>query len=631
MKKLWKSNKPMVATLVSGALILLGILLNYQGMETLSAAVFVLSFIIGGFHQATEGIRDTWKNKRLNVDILMVLAAIGASLIGYWLEGALLIFIFSLSGSLEEYATNKSTEAITALMKVVPTTAKRYLSSNQLEEVSIEELQIGDRVLVPKGESVPTDGILLGSRALLDESAITGESIPKEKKATDELYASTINLQEAIQMEVTKRSKDTLFANIIRLVQTAQNTPSHTASLINRLENTYVKVVLVMVPLMIAVFYWGLDWTWNESFYRGMVLLTVASPCALVASATPATLSAISHAAKQGILFKGGIAIENFGRIDCMAFDKTGTLTEGKPRVTNFNRKPETDPSIIFAIVESLEHDSTHPIASALLAFLREQEYSSITLEDREDLTGFGLTGTYQNSQWKIGKEPFILTSPAQRNELVDEASRLQEDGKTVIYLSKDDEVVATFALLDTPKTDAKATIAFLKENNIHTIMITGDHEATAATIAKELGLDEYRANCLPEEKTHILKELQQTYQMVSMVGDGINDAPALAHSDVGIAMGGGTDIAMQTADVVLMKDELHYLAYTYELSNKLRRITLQNILFSLIVILFLIGANLFQYINLPLGVIGHEGSTILVILNGLRLLLGIKKKPLDT
>ena len=623
MKDLFK-NKAMIATTISGILIILGIVLQWQNFDTAAAIIFVLSFIIGGYKQAKEGFIDTVENKHLNVDILMVLAAVGASLIGYWMEGALLIFIFSLSGSLEEYATDKSTQAITALMNIVPEIAKRINPDGSIEDVAVKDLKVGDTLMVPKGASIPIDGSIASGLGLIDEAAISGESVPVEKTVGDDIFGSTINLSEALTMTVSKESKDTLFAKIIRMVEEAQKTPSKTASFINRIENTYVKIVLVFVPVMIAVFYFLLDWGWNESFYRGMVLLTVASPCALVASATPAVLSAISNAAKRGILFKGGIAIENFSAMDCIAFDKTGTLTEGKPVVTEANYLAGTDEKHIMSVVYALEHSSTHPIASALVQHLETKEYVKNQMDSIQDLTGFGLAGEAFGSKWKIGKKTFVVSDELNGTPFVKEAFALQNEGKTVIYVSQDDKVVAYYALLDTPKSEAKDMIAFFKANGIHTIMITGDNEATGQTIGKQLGVDEIRANCLPEDKTKILKDLQSKYKLVGMVGDGVNDAPALANADIGIAMGEGTDIAMETADVVLMKSELDKLEYCYGLSKKLKKITMQNIIFSITVILILILSNLFQLINLPIGVVGHEGSTILVILNSLRLLAEI-------
>jgi len=620
MKGLLK-NKAMIATLISGILIVTGLFLQWQNFDTAAAVIFILSFIIGGFKQAKEGVIDAIENKHLNVDILMVLAAVGASLIGYWMEGALLIFIFSLSGSLEEYAMDKSTEAITALMNIVPDVSKRIKADGTIEEVATKDLKVGDTLLVPKGASIPIDGVIKEGLGLIDEAAISGESVPVEKKIGDDIFGSTINLNEAIKMTVTKESKDTLFAKIIRMVEEAQSTPSQTASFIKRIENTYVIIVLIFVPVMIAIFFFLLDWGWNESFYRGMVLLTVASPCALVASATPATLSAISNAAKRGILFKGGISIENFSQMDCIAFDKTGTLTEGKPKVTEAIYTTSEDEQHIMSVVYALEHSSTHPIAAALVNHLETKEYEKSQMDSIQDLTGFGLAGEAFGSGWKIGKQSFVVSDSQNNQQIVADALTLEKEGKTVIYVSKDDQVVAYYGLLDTPKEEAKEMIAFFKSNGVHTIMITGDNEATGQTIGKQLGVDEIRANCLPEDKTTILKELQSRYKLVGMVGDGINDAPALANADIGIAMGEGTDIAMETADVVLMKNELDKLEYSYGLSVKLKKVTIQNIIFSVIVILTLIMFNLFQVINLPLGVIGHEGSTILVILNSLRLL----------
>ena len=310
--------------------------------------------------------------------------------------------------------------------------------------------------------------------------------------------------------------------------------------------------------------------------------------------------------------------------MDCIAFDKTGTLTEGKPVVTEASYLTGTDEKHIMSVVYALEHSSTHPIASALVQHLDTKEYEKSQMDSIQDLTGFGLAGEAFGSYWKIGKKTFVVTDELNEPPFVKEAFALQNEGKTVIYVSQDDKVVAYYALLDTPKSEARDMIAFFKANGVHTIMITGDNEATGQTIGKQLGVDEIRANCLPEDKTTILKDLQAKYKLVGMVGDGVNDAPALANADIGIAMGEGTDIAMETADVVLMKSELDKLEYCYGLSKKLKKITMQNIIFSITVILILILSNLFQLINLPLGVVGHEGSTILVIMNSLRLLAKI-------
>ncbi|MEG0552544.1 MAG: heavy metal translocating P-type ATPase [Carnobacterium sp.] len=624
MNLLFKENKPMVATIVSGLLIMVGLVLTFSNYPTIAALIYIASFITGGFYQAREGMQDTIQNKKLNVDILMVLAALGASAIGYWMEGALLIFIFSLSGSLEVYATNKSTKAITDLMNLTPETAMLIQEDGSIKEVPTASLSIGDKLMVAKGTNIPIDSILLSKNGLIDESAISGESIPSEKVAGEEVIGGTINLEEGIIIRVSKDSSDTLFAKILRMVDEAQSTPSKTATMIEAIENKYVLSVLIFVPVMIVIFYFVLNWSWNESFYRGMVLLTVASPCALVASAAPATFSAISTSARKGILFKGGSYLENFGQIQAIAFDKTGTLTEGKPVVTESFFKPEENKQAIINVCVAMEKTSSHPIARAIVTAFSETSDHDLVIKNMKDRTGHGLSGTAYGSEWKIGKKEYTLIE--NETHFITKAETLQNEGKTVIYLSKDDEVVAYFGLLDAPKDEAKQMVSYFKSQGVHTVMITGDNAATSATVGNIVGVDEVRANCLPDEKAEIIKELENKYGSIAMIGDGINDAPALANASIGIAMGAGTDIAMDVADVVLMQNDLAQLAFSHQLSNRLKKITIQNIIFAISIILILIISNLFQVITLPLGVVGHEGSTILVILNGLRLL---KSRPI--
>ncbi|ALV21730.1 heavy metal translocating P-type ATPase [Carnobacterium antarcticum] len=619
MRGLIKDNKPMVATILSGLLIALGLFLSVKANYEAAALIYILSFMIGGFYQAKEGLKNTVENKQLNVDILMILAAIGASIIGFWMEGALLIFIFSLSGSLEVYATNKSTKAITDLINLTPETAHLVHKDGSITEVPTASLSIGDQLMIPKGANIPIDGVLLTKNGLIDESAISGEAIPIEKTDGDELIGGTINLSEAIMMQVTKDSSDTLFAKVLRMVDEAQSTPSKTATMIEAIENKYVLIVLIFVPVMIAIFYFVLQWDWNESFYRGMVLLTVASPCALVASAAPATLAAISNGARKGILFKGGSYLENFGQINAIAFDKTGTLTEGKPVVTDTCFKSGENEQTIMSICAALEKTSTHPIAKAIVQAFSKSSHTSLLIENINDHTGYGLTGTALGSEWRIGKKEYIVNEAD--SPFIRHADKIQKEGKTVIYVSRDGQVVAYFGLLDMPKKDAQSMVAYFKAHGIHTVMITGDNSATGETIGQMLGVDEVKANCLPHEKAELIMQLKKQYGTIAMVGDGINDAPALANASIGIAMGAGTDIAIDVADVVLMKDDLNQLPASFRLSNQLKKITLQNIIFAITVIVLLILSNLFQVITLPLGVIGHEGSTLLVILNGLRLL----------
>ncbi len=579
--------------------------------------LFVGAIISGGWKQTSEGLLELWQERTLNVDLLMALAAIGACLIGNWFEGAMLTFIFCLSGALEEYATNKSTKEITALMNLSPTKAVRISESGEQIEVDVSELQVDDLVFVAKGSAVPIDGILLDHSTSIDEAAISGESVPVEKEPNDDVFGGTINTGNAFKMQVTKTSDQTLFAQIIKLVEHAQSEQSETASFIEKIENVYVKVVLVAVPLMILLTHFVIGWSFEESFYRGMVLLVVASPCALVASATPATLSAISNGAKKGVLFKSGKELERLADLKAIAFDKTGTLTRGKPRVTDY--KQLVDDPMIPKMLVSMEAYSTHPLALAILQFFHEEErFTDLRVEEK---AGTGLETVYGGHTWKLGKHAYQEGDA--KETMID---HLRANGKTVIFLSKDDLLVAIVGLIDLPKTGTEDVIRYFKEQNIHTTMLTGDNEGSAAFVAEATGIDDFHANCLPAEKTEFIQQQKDQYGVNAMVGDGINDAPALATAAIGVAMGQGTDVAMDVSDIVLIKNDLEKLAYSHRLAKKLKRVVKQNIAFSLSVIALLIISNFTQFLSLPLGVIGHEGSTILVIFNGLRLLLPLKE-----
>ncbi|OFO49439.1 heavy metal translocating P-type ATPase [Nosocomiicoccus sp. HMSC059G07] len=620
MKK-WLQNKGFRNTVICAFLIIIGIVLQYQGLENVAIPVFIAAFLIGGYYSAKNGIEELIHDKHLNVDVLMILAAVGASIIGYWMEGALLIFIFSLAEAMESMANEKSRNAISELMNLTPDEARRYNENGEIEVVPTAELKVGDKVQVPRGETIPIDGKLLSTDAVVNEASVTGESVPVEKLTGDEVIGGTINEGNRIDMEVTVEDSNTLFAKIIRLVDEAQSSPSKTASFIESIEDTYVKVVLVGVPLFIALAYFVLDWGWTESFYRGMVLLTVASPCALVASATPATLSAISNAARNGMVFKGGQTIDNTNALNAIIFDKTGTLTVGEPAVTDVYYVDGVDHAHVDEVIKSAESGSMHPIAVAILDYLEDTPL--IELGHVEDITGKGFLIQNKGSEWKVGKHSYVLDES--NIQLSEEVKRVviekESTGNTVIFVSRDNELQAFYALEDVVKENAKIAIEKLNNMGIQTIMVTGDNENTGKHIAKQVGIKEVHANKMPDEKSSILDELKEKYGNIGMVGDGVNDAPALAKSSVGFAMGSGTDIAMETADVVLIKDDLTMIPYSIGLSKKMKRIVIANVLFAIAVIALLIIANLFQAINLPLGVIGHEGSTILVILNGLRLL----------
>ncbi|PHF45712.1 heavy metal translocating P-type ATPase [Bacillus pseudomycoides] len=615
----FQKHYELIFAILSGVFILSGWLFTKNEATTAGIVFYILAYIIGGYAKAKEGIEDTIEEKELNVEMLMLFAAIGAAIIGYWAEGAILIFIFALSGAMEAYTLSKSQKEISALLDLQPEEAL-LISHGTEERIPVAQLEIDDIILIKPGERVPADGTIHSGETNIDEAAITGEPIPNEKKFGDEVFAGTVNLRGAIEVKITKRSDQTLFQKIIRLVQNAQSEKSPSQLFIEKFEGTYVKGVLIIVALMMFVPHFLLDWSWNETFYRAMILLVVASPCALVASITPATLSAISNGARSGILFKGGIHLERLASVKAIAFDKTGTLTQGKPTVTDVYVRDEITEKDVLYITASIESHSTHPLAEAIVKYAKHAYDITLTKpESVEDVTGFGLKGILENTAYKIGKADFIGEETKTFHNGI--ATTLEQEGKTVVYISNEKGILGLIALKDTLRLETIAAIRDLQSIGVEAIMITGDNEQTAKAIATESNIKEYYASCLPETKVETVKQLKEKYGTVAMVGDGINDAPALATASIGVAMGEGTDVALETADVVLMKNELSRLAQAIRLSKRMNRIVKQNVIFSLAVIAMLICSNFLQFLALPFGVIGHEGSTILVILNGLRLL----------
>ncbi|WP_342535104.1 heavy metal translocating P-type ATPase [Lysinibacillus sp. FSL K6-1151] len=615
-----KEHAELIAALMAGIFILLAWRLDTSGQTTASVLLYLIAFFVGGFAKAKEGIEETIEDRKLNVELLMVLAAIGSAAIGYWTEGAILIFIFAVSGALETYAMNKSHREISALMNLQPEEAWLVRGEFEPMKVSVSTLNIGDHLLIKPGERIPADGIIFKGQSSIDESAISGEPIPVSKIEGDEVFAGTVNLNGAITMEMTKANSETLFQKIIQLVQSAQSEKSPSQQFIEKFEGSYVKFVLLGVALMMFLPHFLLGWDWTTTFYRAMVLLVVASPCALVASIMPATLAAISNGAKNGVLFKGGLHLEHLSVLRALAVDKTGTLTQGKPVVTDFIVREGVDRNLALAKLAGIESQSNHPLAQAITTYAKAEGINTLPQATIEDIPGWGIKGTIHNEEYQVGKPEFVGTQLA--NDFANSAAtKLAAEGKTVIFIRDQHGIVALTALKDTVRSEAKKAVALLKDLGIQVVMLTGDNEKTAKVIAKEAGVTEYVAECLPETKVTEMKRLLTQHQFVGMVGDGINDAPALATATTGIAMGEGTDVALETADVVLMKNDLSKIAYAVRLSRKMQRIVKQNIFFSIGVIVLLIASNFLQVVDLPLGVIGHEGSTILVILNGLRML----------
>lgn len=615
-KTLWSLKE----TLICGVLLVTGLTINNQWSD----AIYILAIMIGGYNQTKEGITDTLENKHLNVELLMILSAIGACLIGNALEGAILIFIFSLSGALEELTLDRSQREIQSLMALQPTEATRLKDNGSTEVVAVEDLKIGDKLIVAVGDTIPTDAIIYNGKSSLEEAAITGEALPVEKTVGDAVFGGTMNVTHPLTLEVNSEPGDTLIKKIVRMVEEAQNFPSKTARFIDTLEDYYARVVLVVVFLVILIPILFMGESFDASFYRGMVLLVVASPCALIASVTPATLSAISNGAKRGILVKGGIHFENMMDTKAVAFDKTGTLTQGVPELTDLLILSD-EKEVAMAVV-AIEQYSSHPLANAIVnGLFKKYELDEYPVADNiEEQAGFGISGIYQGSHYKIGKLEYMEDD---EQSIVDQALLWSQKGSSIVYIEKDHQLIGVLGLIDVVRPEARALVSWLNNQGIATIMITGDVEETAQFIAKDIGLTRVVAKALPHEKANIINDLEKEYGTVVMVGDGINDAPALANASIGIAMGGGTDIAMEAADIILVKDDITSIQYAIQLSQRLRKIVIQNIVFSMSVIAILVVSNFMNKVSLPLGVVGHEGSTILVILNSLRLLKPIKNK----
>lgn len=594
--------------------------------ESLSNLLMLSAMVVAGYQVIFEGIGETiTESIRLkkfwpNVHILMTLAAIGAVFLGDYDEGALLILIFSGAHFLEEYAEGRSKREITALLKMNPTKARLRQANGEYVMVEVETLKIGDQLKVLPGDQVPTDGVILEGSSTLNESSINGESMPQEKTVGAEVYGSTINGQGTFTMTVTKVASDTIFAKILTLVNQSQSRLSPTATKIKQIEPLYVKTVLAIVPLFIlsgiVIFQWG----WYPSFYRGMVLMISASPCALAASAIPASLSGISNLAKRGVLFKGGSYLANLADVQAVAFDKTGTLTQGNPAVTDVYFIDERKASDWTKIIVSMENSANHPLAKAMLRHF--DQVSPIVLDVQNDI-GKGLKTIYEGKEYKIGKQDFFANIAS---ELLVQTERLTKQGKNVVFFGENDHVVGYLAMMDLPQPTASSVIDYLNTQGIQTVMITGDATLTGQAVGDLLGISQVKGNVLPEQKSTIITELQQQYGKTVMLGDGINDAPALVQADIGFAMGDGTDVAIDVADAVIMKNDLTRFKYAHQVSKKLDRIVWQNMIFSMLIVALLVVFNFFGKIEIGLGVFVHEGSTLVVILNGLRLLLPIKE-----
>lgn len=615
-----------------GALIL-GSVAQFSPFLPNQIAIFfyLISYVSGGYDGFLNTLKDL-RNGELNIDFLMIAAAIGAATLNQWVEGAILLFLFSLSGTLENYALGKSRTAIHSLLKLRPNQGLKIMADGTEKLVPTEELAIEDIVVVKPGEHIPIDGIITSGETTIDQSAITGESIPVAKQKGDNVFAATLNENGVIQIRVTKPAKNTTVAKIISLVESAQNNQAKTQRFLDTFEPRYA-ITVVFAVFLLVIIPWGiLDYEFESTFYRAMTVLVVASPCALIISTPASIISAIANGAKNGILFKGGAHVEQTVGIDIIAFDKTGTLTIGKPVVTDFfyfdhslnqfsaDRKHTEE---LLGIAAGCEFHSEHHLAQAIVKKADEQNVTPYQVENMKATPGKGVTAQFNSTKLAVGNHKMFEQSIPEWNQLiVDKGTDLRKKGKTVVYVVENSIPVGLVALADKIRPAAKETIRQLQQLGIREIvMLTGDNEGVAKAIADELGIDQIHANLLPDQKVEKVEQLKER-GMVAMVGDGVNDAPALAISNLGIAMGAaGTDVALETADIVLMGDDLTKLPYLLQLSRKSRKVVWQNITFSLAVIITLLFGVFLIDLPLTLGVVGHEGSTLLVVINGLRLL----------
>ena len=583
-------------------------------------ALFLLTIACIGKEVITEGIMDTieetkhFKKFRPNVHLLMTLAALGAIFIGKFEEAAMLIVIFTIAHSLEEYVEKKSRKDMTQLLQLQPKLALKKINNGHFEEVDASSLEIGDIIQVLNGSQISADGIIIEGMSSINQASVTGESIPVEKEVGSEVFAGTLNLTQTLLIKVTKKQQDSVLGKIITLVQEAGQSLTRTGSFLKKWEPVYVTIVLALFPVVLAIGILLLKWDFLTAFYRGMIYLIAVSPCALAASATPVTVTAISTLSRKGIFIKSGASLEKMSEVEAIAFDKTGTLTNGTPKVVAkvMDKDREFE---LYSILVSMEKKVNHPLAFAIVeSGLAYRTYSlSVTPK-----VGIGLEATYRNHTYRIGK-PSSFATLGKYTEIVEQ---WMNEGKTVVVLSEDHLVVGAVALLDTPKEEAKQVIDYFKEENIQTMLLTGDSIQTAEAIANELEVDEVRANVLPEEKANTLKEWFMKYPTIAMVGDGINDAPALVNAEVGIAMGKGTDVAMESSDIVLMNSQLDSLKTLHKVSKLMMTVTKQNLIFSLFIVIVLVLLNFLGWSDLTLGVILHEGSTVVVLLHALRLIV---------
>ncbi|ELY67018.1 heavy metal translocating P-type ATPase [Natronobacterium gregoryi] len=604
----------------------------FGGPSWLVWTCYIGAYVFGGWYGLKESI-EALQEPAVEIDLLMIIAALGALTIGAPFEGAMLLFLFSLSNVLQHYAIGRSRDAIRSLMQMRPESAQ-LLRDGEEVTVPIDDVEIGEVFVVRPGDRIPLDGVVDSGETTVDQSSLTGESVPVPKAPGDEVFGGTINETGSLEVRVTREAEESAISKLIHMVEEARSEKAPTQRLIDRLEQPYVLSVFAFTAVAIALPL-ALGHEFDSTFYRAMTLMVAASPCAVILSTPAAVLSAITAGARQGVLFKGGEHVERTATVDAVAFDKTGTLTEGNTRLTDVTTRDgaslEGDDRLL-ALAAAVQSRSEHHLAEATVEAAEERGLETATASGFEAVVGKGVHATVDERTIHIGNARYFETvtdgeTIAGLEDGLAAVRSLENDGKTSVLVAREDggdlEVLGWLAFTDTVRETAAETIERLRELGVEQIvMLTGDNERVARSIAAELGIDEVYAELLPEQKVDRIERLQKRHEAVAMVGDGVNDAPALATADVSVGMGGaGTDVALETSEVVLMSDDLEKLPYALALGRETRKTLFVNLAIAFGAIVIMIVAILTAGIPLPLAVIGHEGSTVLVCLIGLRLI----------
>jgi len=593
-----------------------------------------VAYVFGGWY-GLKGAIETLRHRAVDIDLLMIVAALGALSIGAPFEGAMLLFLFSLSNTLQHYAIGRSRRAIKSLVGMRPDEAQ-VLRDGEEVTVPIDDVAVGDVFIVRPGDRIPLDGVVTSGEGTVDQASLTGESVPVPKEVGDEVFGGTINESGSLEIEVTRQAHESAITRLIHMVERAQSEKAPTQRLIDRLEQPYVLGVFALTIAAIGIPL-ALGSEFTSTFYRAMTLMVAASPCAVIISTPAAVLSAIASGGRQGVLFKGGEHVEAAANIDAVAFDKTGTLTEGDTQLTDvFVREGVDDGAVtddeLLSLAAAVQGRSEHHLARATVTAAEEQSLTVPSAQRFQSVAGKGVQADVEDGTIHIGNRSYFQTvvgdAPIDGLEPgIDRLQTLEAEGKTSVLVAREDggdiTVLGWLAFTDTVRPGAAEMIDDLRSLGVeHIVMLTGDNERVAQQIADEVGIDEVQAELLPEEKVATIEDLVERYENVAMVGDGVNDAPALATATLGVAMGGaGTDVALETADVVLMGDDLSKIPYVLGLGRKTRRTLTINLAIAFGAIALMVGTILLRGIPLPLAVVGHEGSTVLVSLNGLRLL----------